>query len=237
MYLEEFHRRSGDSVHISADQASRFAKEIANDFNPIHNPDSNRFCIPGDLLFALALAQYGISPSMTFVFTGMVGDNETLNFPTTTADTLEITFRDKPCMRIERSGIINHDEALIEAFSRRYVAFSGQNFPHMLQPLLEAQQVMLNPERPLVIYERMSFHLDLDQENLDPILEVAKAKLQVNGKRGEVNLAFIIQSNGKQIGQGSKRLIVSGLRAYDAVIAHQLMQEYLDAKAAYQNRL
>ena len=234
MYLEEFHHRSGDSVQINAVQASRFAKEIANDFNPIHNPDSNRFCVPGDLLFALALQQYGISTTMTFLFTGMVGENETLNFPNSDADTVEITYRDKSCMRIERSGTPNHHPNLIEAFSRRYVAFSGQNFPHMLQPLMEAQQVMLNPDRPLVIYERMSFQLDLNQANLDPILDVAGATMQVNGKRGEVNLAFTIQSSGQLIGQGSKRLLVSGLRAYDGAIANQLMQEYLDAKAEYQ---
>ena len=50
---------SAGCYEVSAEQGSRFAKEVAGDFNPIHDHDSKRFCVPGDLLFAIALSDFG----------------------------------------------------------------------------------------------------------------------------------------------------------------------------------
>jgi hypothetical protein len=72
-FLRAFHNVQGRHVLISPDQGSRFAKDIAGDFNPIHDADSRRFCVPGDLLFALVLARYGVSACMHCRFVGMVG--------------------------------------------------------------------------------------------------------------------------------------------------------------------
>lgn len=233
MFLDEFHKVDGNLVRISAQQASRFAKEIADDFNPIHNPDAQRFCVPGDLLFSLVLAKYGISPKMTFIFKGMVGDNDPLDFSPTDANTLDISNgADKVYLRVEREGGILKNPVLAETLSRNYVAFSGHNYPYTIQPLLTSQQVMLNPERPLVIYERMLFELDtLDLEN--PILEAKQAELVVNGKRGEVNLNFAIKSAGKTVGHGFKRLLVSGLIPHEQAVADKLVADYLSLKKDY----
>ena len=81
MFLNPFFNKSNEFVTISADQASNFAKSVANDFNPIHDPDAKRFCVPGDLLFALTLAKYGLSKTMSFRFEGMVGKDLLLDFP------------------------------------------------------------------------------------------------------------------------------------------------------------
>ncbi|HMT93956.1 DUF3581 family protein [uncultured Thiothrix sp.] len=233
MFLDEFHKAEGNTVRISAQQASRFAKEIADDFNPIHNPDAQRFCVPGDLLFSLVLAKYGISPKMTFIFKGMVGDNDPLDFTPTDANAFDISNgADKVYLRVEREGEILKKPALAETLSRNYVAFSGHNYPYTIQPLLTSQQVMLNPERPLVIYERMLFELDtLDLEN--PTLEAKQAELVVNGKRGEVNLNFAIKSVGKIVGHGFKRLLVSGLIPHNDEVAEKLVATYLGLKASY----
>ena len=66
MFLNDYFTESNDDIVISAQQASRFAKEVAGDFNPIHNLDAKRFCVPGDLLFSLVLAKYGLSQHMEF---------------------------------------------------------------------------------------------------------------------------------------------------------------------------
>lgn len=233
MYLDEFHTTDGPILRISAQQASRFAKEIADDFNPIHNPDAQRFCVPGDLLFSLVLAKYGLSPKMTFIFKGMVGNNDPLDFSPSTANEINISNgANKVYLRVEREGEILKDPALIETLSRNYVAFSGRNYPYTIQPLLTSQHVMLNPERPLVIYERMLFELDeLDLKN--PVLEAKQAELVVNGKRGEVNLNFAIKSEGKIVGHGFKRLLVSGLIPHDDAVAEQLVATYLALKTNY----
>ncbi|MGB5446511.1 MAG: DUF3581 family protein, partial [Psychromonas sp.] len=81
MFLAPYYNENGNVVNISAQQASLFAKSKCQDFNPIHDPDSKRFCVPGDLLFALSLCKYGISESMKFEFTGMVGEDAGLLFP------------------------------------------------------------------------------------------------------------------------------------------------------------
>ncbi|MCV6022657.1 DUF3581 domain-containing protein, partial [Escherichia coli] len=51
-----------------------FAKRVAGDYNPIHDEDNKRFCVPGDLLFAVLLSKEGISQKMRFRFSGMVND-------------------------------------------------------------------------------------------------------------------------------------------------------------------
>ena len=61
MFLDSFYNQNDSQLTISAEQGSRFAKAVSNDFNPIHDADSKRFCVPGDLLFAIALQRYGLS--------------------------------------------------------------------------------------------------------------------------------------------------------------------------------
>ncbi|MGB0847990.1 MAG: DUF3581 domain-containing protein [Thiolinea sp.] len=233
MYLNEFHHQQQDRITISARQASRFAKEIADDFNPLHNADAKRFCVPGDLLFSLVLARYGVSQRMSFVFKGMVGDNTSLNFAPTDADDFHITDdKDKIYLEVSRSGKQHHNTDFIETLTRNYVAFSGRNFPHTLQPLLTANEVMINPDRPMVIYECMEFSIDhFDFEN--PTLEAAQADFSVNGKRGTADLNFLIKAGEQEVGRGFKRLLVSGLKPYDASVADALVQRYLDSKTAY----
>ncbi len=57
MFLDPYHCEEDGFVRVGAEQASQFAKGVADDFNPIHDPDSRRFCVPGDLLFALVLSR------------------------------------------------------------------------------------------------------------------------------------------------------------------------------------
>ncbi len=89
MFLKEFYSGTNDCINITAEQGSLFAKEIANDFNPLHDVDSKRFCVPGDLLFSMVLEKYGVSSKMDFTFSGMVGHGVTLSFPETKEDHFE----------------------------------------------------------------------------------------------------------------------------------------------------
>ena len=233
MFLDSYHSTEDGLVKVSAEQASRFAKGVADDFNPIHDPDSKRFCVPGDLLFALVLSRYGLSQRMSFKFNGMVGALTPLQFPDTDAAAFEIANdRGKNLLDVERAGHASHDQDLIEAMVRNYVVFSGQNFPGILVPLMAEQQVMINPARPLVIYEGMSFaleHLDFSQ----PRLQLADASLQVSGKRGDAELTFNILDNGRQVGTGSKRLVLSGLREYEADVMQAICDQYASFKENY----
>ncbi len=72
MIIEQYFSEPNGRICFTREQGSNFAKQMANDFNPLHDADAKRFCIPGDLLFAIMLAKYGISQHMEFVFSGMV---------------------------------------------------------------------------------------------------------------------------------------------------------------------
>ena len=233
MFIDDFFTESNDDIVISAQQASRFAKEVAGDFNPIHNPDAKRFCVPGDLLFSLVLAKYGLSQHMRFNFSGMVGRDVKLLMPGSDAAQFDITDdTGKVYLHVSRTGECNSDPALIEAFARSYVAFSGHNFPDLLVPLMVEQKVMVNTQRPLIIYESMSFDLE-HHKFIDPILELSSSKLDVNGKRGDAYLYFNIQSRGEIVGSGIKKLVLSGLRDYEQDKIQQLVDEIGHLKADY----
>lgn len=233
MYLNSFHSAEDQIIRITPEQGSRFAKEVSDDFNPLHNPDSKRFCVPGDLLFALSLARYGIAESMAFKYTGMVGKDVDLVFPWTVGDEFSIKdVNDKSYLDISRNGQVNVNAALIEAFSRAYVAFSGLSFPHILVPLMEQNNVMINPEKPMVIYESMAFEFDHLAAN-QPSLALVDSSLEVNGKRGLVRMAFDINENGQTLGTGYKTMVLSGLRDFDQDLIDSLIAQYEQAKTAY----
>lgn len=233
MFLKEFYDTHSSNIRISAAQASMFAKEIAHDFNPLHDVDAKRFCVPGDLLFSLVLDKYGLSENMHFIFSGMIGDGILLNLPETDTEQFDITDNQgKTYLQIQRSGEVNHDHAMIEALIRDYVAFSGQNFPYVLVPLLEKENVMFNIDRPLVIYESMTLTMQkLDIHN--PRLETLEPKMEVNGKRATAYLYFQIKCEDQIVGSGFKKLAVSGLRPYEAEPMQAFVDEYLARKTGY----
>ncbi|MCG7599354.1 DUF3581 domain-containing protein [Halomonas sp. McH1-25] len=233
MFLDDFYTLADERLCIAAEQASQFAKQMAGDYNPIHDPEARRFCVPGDLLFALVLARHGLSQRMTFHFRGMVGADVPLTIREDEDGTLSIVDdAGKEYLCVERSGEATRDPVVIEAFTRRYIAFSGRNFPHYLQPLMETQGVMFNPQRPLVIYDSMGFILDsLDVASLD--VEFAGSSFEVNGKRGEALLEFRMLSGGEAVGSGSKKLVVSGLQPYDAEVMDAFVEDFNRRKRDY----
>jgi Protein of unknown function (DUF3581) len=233
MFLKEFYRIQNGNVRIDAEQASKFAKEVAHDFNPLHDIDAKRFCVPGDLLFALALEKYGLSQTMHFVFSGMVGHDVMLNFPDTDAEKIDvIDNQGKAYLQVERSGNLSRDSGLIESFTRDYVAFSGQNFPYVLVPLLAQENVMFNLNRPLVIYESMT----LSFQNLDfrqASVEMLEPKMEINGKRASAFLHFEIKANGHKVGKGVKKLAISVAGSYEPEPMQAFVDGYLTRKNNY----
>ena len=46
MFLRGFYSIHEGNISIVAEQASMFAKEVAHDFNPLHDVDAKHFCVP-----------------------------------------------------------------------------------------------------------------------------------------------------------------------------------------------
>ncbi|MGJ8581125.1 MAG: DUF3581 domain-containing protein [Psychromonas sp.] len=234
MLLDPYYIQQDSSITISAEQASTFAKKECQDFNPIHDPDSKRFCVPGDLLFSLALKEYGVSKSMSFTFTNMVGDNIPLTFPAATSDDIVVTNgQGKSVLEINKSGEMTQDLDLIESLIKNYVVFSGQNFPTLLMPLMKKHQVMFNPARPLVMYNSMSFEFDSLTLTNPLRVELAESKLEVESKRANEFLHFDIYDGDKIIGRGVKTVVVGGLKPYDHDAITAFADNYLANRNAF----
>ena len=233
MNLQDYYFEQDNRTSITRQQASDFAKNVANDFNPIHDPDNKRFCVPGDLLFALVIHRYGLSQQMRFIFSGLVGNGVMLNFPEADNPSISITGdNNKTYLSIEKSGDTSRDKNLVQRLICNYVTFSGQTFPHILIPLMEEKDVMINPQRPLIIYESMEIDL-LRLDINEPELVLSDSNLDVNGKRGKVSLNFSIMDAGQTVGSGKKNMVLSGLRPYDHDQVKQLIDIYDGRKQAF----
>ena len=233
MNLEKYCNLDGNRLSFTRQQASDFAKKVAGDFNSIHDVDSTRFCVPGDLLFAVIIHHYGLRQVMSFSFSGMVSDADTLILPEVDAREISIyDDNDKKYLDVSTDGARSRDPELIEDLTRKYVEFSGHTFPHVLVPLMQQNNVMINTERPLVIYDHMRISLDrLDIKSVD--LELTENRFRLYGKRGDVALNYNLVSNGETVGKGQKKMVLSGLREFDQARIDELIDLYNERRLAY----
>jgi len=233
MFLDDFYTTSNNKISFTRQQASNFAKQIADDFNPLHNVDAKRFCVPGDLLFSLILTKSGLFQKMDFTFSGMVSNDIHLNFPNTIDAKASVTDdNSKDYMHVNVSGNSTNNEASIEALIRAYVEFSGHTFPHILVKLMEENNTMINPARPMVMYESMSIELESVDFTSVQLIE-SNSTLIIDGKRGSACLAFDLISNDVKVGHGKKHMLLSGLREYCQDTIDVIVQDYNETKAAY----
>ncbi len=233
MFLENYCHISDEKITFTRQQASDFAKQIADDFNPLHNIDAKRFCVPGDLLFSLILERAGLHQEMSFTFSGMVTDATRLSIPTEIVTAASIVDdKGKECLNMSVAGNSTKNSAAIGSLTRAYVEFSGHTFPHILVELMKENKVMINPTRPMVMYESMSIQLEnLDFKDIS--LSLSSTTLVQEGKRGNACLAFDLVSQGKIIGHGKKFMLLSGLREYCQDTIDNIVAEYRQTKAQY----
>jgi len=189
--------------------------------------------VPGDLLFSLSLGRYGISESMTFDFQGMIGGESELHFEETTTNIVVKDQKDKNYMSVTRNGNISKNETFVEGLIRSYVAFSGETFPHIIVALMKKEGMMVNAQRPMVIYDNMKLSFTSFSENA-PEVVLKNSKFDVNGKRGLVTMEFDLRADGQSIGSGEKQIIMSGLRPFEQEGVDLLVEIYNQAKAKHQ---
>lgn len=235
MFIKQYYNEENQKVSFTRQQASDFAKQIADDFNPIHNIDAKRFCVPGDLLFSIILSKSGLNQKMTFNFSGMVTETASLNFPTEVSESARVVDdNDKEYLNYSVNGEHSKCTTLIESLIRSYVEFSGHTFPQILGDLMEINNVMINPARPMIMYQSMEIDLDtLDLSEVSLMLNEQETVLKADGKRGQAKLKFDLLSDGKVVGHGVKYMVLSGLREYDKAVMDKVNSDYYAMKDAY----
>ncbi|MCP3687374.1 MAG: DUF3581 domain-containing protein [Gammaproteobacteria bacterium] len=233
MNIEDYYQLNDNKLSFSREQANHFAKTVAGDFNQLHDVDAKRFCVPGDLLFAVIIQHYGLRQTMGFSFSGMVDDDVTLVLPRTKAREISIyDLNDKKYLDVSSNGAISHSPELINSLTHRCVEFSGHSFPHLLVPLMKQHGTMINTSRPLVIYDHMRISLEtleMDSVSLKP----TNSEFRIYGKRGEVALNFDLFSNGEYIGTGQKKMVLSGLREYNQSKIDELVNSIAKSREEY----
>ncbi len=231
--LSKYYSYLGGRLSFTKPQGSAFAKEVAGDFNPIHNVDARRFCVPGDLLFSVVLNRAGVRQSMQFEFSGMVGDATELIFPDDGGDDFSLCdAQGKNYLDVVMSGDGTKDSGFVHDITTSYVQFSGSTFPHILIDLMKKNNVMFNPDRPLVIYKSMTIELDR-LTGTDLALELENGSLVVEGKKGNARLQFSISAGGEKIGRGEKVMLLSGMREYDPVRIEEIVNTHAGWKSSY----
>jgi hypothetical protein len=233
MFIEQYCPIDNEKISFTRQQGSDFAKKVADDFNPLHNIEAKRFCVPGDLLFSVIIAKSGLNKEMSFNFSGMVNDGIALTFPNEIIDNFDIVdSKNKTYLTVETSGEKTHCASLINALTKAYVNFSGHTFPDILVKLMTENNVMINPARPMVMYQCMKISLErLDMTTLT--LKLAKTSLTIEGKRGDAWLEFDLISEGEIVGHGKKHMLLSGLREYCQDSVNAMVEQYANSKIAY----
>ncbi|MDG1945516.1 MAG: DUF3581 family protein [Halioglobus sp.] len=235
MIVDQYFSEPNGHVCFTREQGSNFAKHMAGDFNPLHDADARRFCIPGDLLFSVVLAKYGVSQHMEFDFSGMVLEGVELVLPEPSEELKIQDTEKRDYLQVRRGGDLSRDETLLQSLTQKYVEFSGKSFPHILVPLLAEKNVMINAARPMVMYVSMAIDLDtLDIEN--PSLCSDYSKIEISGRRGSVELGFNFLERDRIIGRGKKCMILSGLREYDKAVMDAAIVDYNTIKEAFASR-
>ncbi len=233
MFIEQYCPINDEQISFTRQQGSDFAKKVADDFNPLHNIEAKRFCVPGDLLFSVIIAKSGLHKEMSFNFSGMVNDNIALTFPNKIINDFDIVdSKNKTYLTVEASGEKTHSASLINALTKAYVNFSGHTFPDILVKLMTENNIMINPARPMVMYQCMKISLErLDITTLT--LKLAKTSLTIEGKRGDAWLEFDLISEGEIVGHGKKHMLLSGLREYCQDSVDGMVAQYKNSKMAY----
>lgn len=233
MNIEEYFGIKDGALSFSRESASNFAKKVAGDFNPIHDPESRRFCVPGDLLFAVFLHRHGLSTAMTFKFLNMVTESVLLHEQSVDDDVVLQDAAGREYLGVKVTGAGKNHAPAIAALTSAYVQFSGQTFPYLLVDLMKEHDVMINPARPLVIYNSMELNLtQLEAERVE--LKFSGATLAAEGKKAQVGLHFDIFDGEVPIGDGAKNMLLGGLRPFDQSVMDELVSEYNTIKNSYQ---
>ena len=245
MKISDYFLQDGDAVYFEEAQASRFAKQVAGDFNPIHDPGSRRFCVPGDLLFSVLLSRFGVAANTTVEFSGMLDGKTRMLLPQESGDAIDIVdSNQRALMSMRQSGVRFTNESFTEQLCHAYVKFSGQTFPDILVPLMQSADIMINPDRPLVIYKDMTIlfnemanelfhandsgHLTELQQPIGDRLSLSSSgnDIEVNGRKGSVRLSFTIEADGQKIGTGEKNMVLGGLREFDEQAMMAIVDQY-----------
>ncbi len=236
MNIEDYYQLDGTRLSFRREQASDFAKFVAGDYNQLHDVDATRFCVPGDLLFAVIIHHYGLRQTMGFSFSGMVSDDDVLILPEVEAREISIyDENNKKYLDVSTNGEQSHNPALIKSLTLNCVEFSGYTFPHVLVPLMKENNVMINTERPLVIYDHMRISLNtLDIDSVS--LKHTESIFRIYGKRGDVALNYELTCNGESVGKGQKKMVLGGLRQYQQEKIDQLIQSVEQNKQAFQKK-
>lgn len=95
---------------------------------------------------------------------------------------------------------------------------------------------MINPKRPMVMYQSMSIDLlRLDLNDISLEFDEEKTTVETEGKRANICLAFKLRCDNEVIGHGEKHMLVSGLLPFDENAIAGITADYSQWKKNYKS--
>lgn len=221
-------------------RASRFAKSVAGDFNPLHDEGHSRFCVPGDLLFAALVSRYGLRANTNVSFANMLSARAFVRLPADDDESVHLfDERDREVLGWFSRGERIADGDFARQLVLQYVRFSGETFPDILVPMMREANVMVNTKRPLAIYKDMAITLDAAavltgiKDGCELLLAPDEHTFSVTDKKGAARLQFKILLNQHVVGEGEKHFVLGGLRPFEEAAIQALVAEYQERKRAW----
>ena len=230
MFVDQYYTCHEENFYFPKHKSSAFAKQIAKDFNPLHDVKNRRFCVPGDLIFSAILSKFGANKEMTFDFKRMINGIEALNVVSSNESISVKNIQNEEMISIHRGGEITHDKVFINGFIRSYVEFSGKMFPEVILNAMKKSGVMPSLKRPLIIYVKMSFSLNVFSSNRPQVM-LRETVFEKLGRKGVMSLYFDVWVNGEIIGFGEKKIFIGSVCPCDP----SALQVYINSYNARNN--
>ena len=166
MFIEKYCAIDSEKISFTRQQGSDFAKQVADDFNPLHNIEAKRFCVPGDLLFSVIIAKAGLYKEMSFDFSGMVNIDAKNNALIINGTTVKIISANAPedidytsygidkALVIDNTGAFRDKEALsrhlkAKGASKVLLTAPGKGIPNIVYGVNHREH---NPDKVDIFY-------------------------------------------------------------------------------------
>ena len=203
------------AVGISNNNVSKFAKEICNDFNPIHSNKKSKPIVPGDLFVVLFLLSNGLYKRTIIEFKKISYPIQ--KFIITKSSILNSKNESVVNFTLKDDIVADSNSIFLSGFLREFCKISGTIFAQELEPIFIKYRKMPNPQKPRMLYE--STQINLDKEIINLKVDFVQIKfLEPNviilENQATVNFQILVLQSGRTIGLITKTLFCTNLEEY-----------------------
>lgn len=206
---------------------SAYARNVAKDFNPIHSHLAKKYCVPGDLIFALITEMHGAHNYMRVDFLNRVGAECKLFFDTKRIALALLDVDKKLYAELATAGDKSVCPKRLKTVSNVVVSCTSGYFPYKLIDNLREENVMLSIRRSMVMLKSIEVELRNIHSASSLVAKYQSSGLELSGKRGEVKVYFqLFDDDGISVGFVTKTVLIIGIEKFNDKASKQYLDDY-----------